>query len=148
MNRILVIGFGNILRTDDGAGHKAVELLAKRLPEVDCIATHDLKPEFAELITNYQAIIFIDASKDCQSIEHSKLTNIIDLGEYHSHTLTPEMLLSLSKKIYNAQPEFVYLIKIPAINFNLGDDISPLTKESINNCVNWVCRLIKEEIKI
>ena len=50
MPRCLVIGFGNALRSDDGAGFKAAVLLEAELssPTVSVIATHQLTPELAE----------------------------------------------------------------------------------------------------
>ena len=58
----LVIGYGNTLRSDDGAGQIVAEKIAQwNLPGVRSLAVHQLTPELAEIIAQADAVIFIDA---------------------------------------------------------------------------------------
>ena len=58
----LVIGYGNTLRSDDGAGQRVAEKIGQwELPGVGALAVHQLTPELAENIAQADAVIFVDA---------------------------------------------------------------------------------------
>ncbi|MGB7620863.1 MAG: hydrogenase maturation protease, partial [Terriglobia bacterium] len=61
MSKILVIGYGNTLRGDDGAGPRVAEMIARRFPQVDSLVLHELQPELAEAVSGYEEVIFVDA---------------------------------------------------------------------------------------
>jgi hydrogenase maturation protease len=71
MARVLIIGFGNPLRGDDGFGWHAAQRLCERLgsPDVQVIACHQLTPELAEDIGAAERVLFIDAARDLPSGE-------------------------------------------------------------------------------
>ena len=61
MTEILVIGYGNTLRSDDGAGQRVAELVAEwKLPNVRSLPVHQLTPELAEPISQAELVIFVD----------------------------------------------------------------------------------------
>ena len=64
MPRVLVIGWGNPARGDDGlAWHALKHLTAGPLGEhVAVILRHQLTPELAERVLQAQRVIFVDAS--------------------------------------------------------------------------------------
>lgn len=62
MTEILIIGYGNTLRSDDGAGQRVAELVAEwQLPNVRSLPLHQLTPELAENISQAKLVIFVDA---------------------------------------------------------------------------------------
>jgi Ni,Fe-hydrogenase maturation factor len=60
---VLVIGYGNTLRRDDGVGVRAAELIAAdpRLAHARVLAVHQLTPELALDIGAVSLVIFVDA---------------------------------------------------------------------------------------
>lgn len=61
LDRVIVIGYGNTLRSDDGAGQKVAEILASwHLPQVRSISVHQLTPELAAPIAEAELAIFVD----------------------------------------------------------------------------------------
>lgn len=61
--RLLVIGCGNSLRRDDGAGPRVVEMLAALdLPGVQTIVCQQLTPELADAVARSGAVVFVDAA--------------------------------------------------------------------------------------
>ena len=59
---ILVIGYGNSLRSDDGAGCRVADIVASwDLPYVRSLTVHQLTPELAEPIAQSDLTIFVDA---------------------------------------------------------------------------------------
>src|SRR5262245_29107852 len=68
VRRVLIIGYGNPLRADDGVGWQAARHLAELLRDepIEILALHQLTPELAEPISRADLIIFIDASNEGQ----------------------------------------------------------------------------------
>jgi hypothetical protein len=61
---ILLIGYGNELRGDDGVGpYVAREIDRRDLPGVRTFALHQLAPELAEEIAGADGVIFVDAEE-------------------------------------------------------------------------------------
>jgi hydrogenase maturation protease len=63
MPRILIIGYGNPLKSDDGLGWHAAQELSRELtpPGVKVIRAHQLTPELAEEASTAELVLFIDA---------------------------------------------------------------------------------------
>src|SRR5687767_15002380 len=64
-SKLLVIGYGNTLRRDDGVGPRVAETVgALRLPGVRTLVCQQLSPEHAEPISQADAVVFVDAAVD------------------------------------------------------------------------------------
>ena len=65
MARILVLGYGNPMRSDDGLGWQiAVELFrTNRSPDVEVLPCHQLTPELAPAVSRADAVIFVDCEQ-------------------------------------------------------------------------------------
>jgi hydrogenase maturation protease len=61
--RILIIGYGNTLRSDDGIGPRAAELLGKCCEDdrITIVACHQLTPELAPVLAEAGYLILLDA---------------------------------------------------------------------------------------
>ena len=141
----LIIGYGNTLRSDDGAGQIVANHMATwNLPNVRSLAVHQLTPELAEDIANADIVIFVDvvvSSK--QNSEKIEIIILEDDDKYlnFGHTENPRSLLYLSKIIYNKIPK-AYWILIPAINFEFGEKISDITKKGIKQSLKKIESII------
>lgn len=62
--KVLIVGYGNPLRRDDGVGWYAAQRLSHELSgeQAEVIACHQLMPELAERISQTDLVIFIDAA--------------------------------------------------------------------------------------
>jgi Ni,Fe-hydrogenase maturation factor len=60
---ILVIGYGNTLRRDDGVGVRAAEMMAAdaRFADVEVLTTYQLTPELSLDIATASLVVFVDA---------------------------------------------------------------------------------------
>jgi Ni,Fe-hydrogenase maturation factor len=59
---ILLIGYGNELRSDDGIGQRVSNLIASwKLENLYTLCVHQLTPELAEILVNFDVAIFVDA---------------------------------------------------------------------------------------
>ncbi len=141
---ILIIGYGNNLRSDDGVGRYLAEMIdQQQLPLVKTLSVHQLTPELVLEITESKAVIFIDAmiafppfEISLQSLEATQ--DKTRLG----HTSNPEQLLSLCKNLYHKFPS-AWLLTIPTHNFEFGETFSALTQNAIAPALIILTQLIK-----
>ena len=123
---ILVIGYGNSLRSDDGVGPCVAEAIRQwSIPGVVTLAAHQLTPEMAATLHPAKAVVFIDARLDPESSEVRCVP--LDCSEgarIQPHLTTPEGLLHLAKALYGRAPA-AWLITIPATDLAFSDQLSP-----------------------
>jgi hydrogenase maturation protease len=139
---ILVIGYGNELRSDDGAGPavaRAIEGL--RLPGVHTLVLHQLTPELAENISTALAVIFVDArpASEAGSVEVFPLEAATQ-PEIRAHHSDPAAVLALAKTLCGRCPP-AWLIAIPAADFALGESLSDVTKRGVAEAIQEVRKL-------
>jgi hydrogenase maturation protease len=142
---VLVIGYGNTLRTDDGVGRLAAERLADdpRLDGVKVIGRHQLTPELALDVSQVDLVVFVDASRDppagVVTVAPMERTGRQDVG--WSHHLDPPSLLDLTGELYGRVPDAV-LVSVGVESVLLGDRMSPMVEASLPGLVDAVARLI------
>jgi hydrogenase maturation protease len=136
----LVIGYGNTLRSDDGAGVRAAELIRQAIPDVEVVVVPQLMPELAEDISRHRHVVFLDASAqtDMQSLRVVPVDAATPSTAPVTHAASPEQLLQLSKSVYGSVPDRAVLVSIPAVSFELGESLSPLTARRVVECVDWL----------
>jgi hydrogenase maturation protease len=107
MARVLVIGYGNPLRGDDGLGWHAAEALRSTLPEAEILTVHQLTPELAEDASRAELVIFLDAGeggvpgdwRETPVCEEPLSTQAF------THHVTPASLLSAARQLYGQAPQ-------------------------------------------
>ena len=143
----LVIGYGNSLRSDDGAGQKIAEQIAEwQLPQVRSLARHQLTPELAADIAQADLVIFIDAvatnpehplSVQIQPLQPADELNIL------GHSSNPRSLIALTQTVYGKVVS-AYWILIPAVNFDFGEEFSSVTQSGVNMALKQIKELINK----
>ena len=136
----LLIGIGNRLRGDDGAGPQLIDALAADgNSRLQTLAVHQLTPELAAVVAGASAVLFVDASLVQPRLALTVITaaapgagkrNPGHGGGCFSHQLTPAQLLALSRAVYGAQPPAWQLL-IPAERLEPGGALSPTTRSAI-----------------
>jgi hydrogenase maturation protease len=143
MERTLVVGYGNPLRSDDGIAWQAAEQLRHELPTARVICVHQLTPELAEDAASADLVIFLDASSTgkpgsvrCEAV----FTRPNQLR--FSHHLTPSEVLTLSARLFSAKPA-AFLISIHGACFHHGQVLSPTATQAIPDVVARVHDLVR-----
>jgi hydrogenase maturation protease len=145
--QILVIGYGNTLRGDDGVGYQIGETIADwQIPQVRSIAIHQLLPELAIAMADVDIVVFIDAIASINSLTQN--INITPLPPdsdvtFSTHIITPQLLLSLTQRLYSKTPD-AYLLTIPAIDFTLGNTLSPITSTGQKLALDFLKRWLHD----
>jgi hydrogenase maturation protease len=131
VSKTLVIGFGNKLRRDDGAGPIAAERIAAAHPGVDCLSLPQLTPELAEVIPQYEQVFFLDASLSVQHVSLREIFPGVERQQSASHTLSPQGILQLAKELFHACPRRAVLVEFPTYDLGFGWELSPQTNEMV-----------------
>lgn len=131
---VLVIGYGNPLRGDDGFGwHVAQSLCPDDLSEeFEVVACHQLTPELAEPVSRARLVIFIDAELgevpgqfSCQAVEPQ-----LALTSSLSHQLDPPTLLTWAQTLYGTCPHAV-LLCVTGQSFAHEEELSPAMRAAL-----------------
>ena len=142
MTSPLVIGYGNTLRSDDGAGVRAAELVRERLTNVDVITVHELQPEIVDALAAHRHVIFVDAGVTGNALTCCRVDTTGVPSTLASHMLTPAQLLSLCEGLYGTSPQEAVLIEIPASSFEFGQTFSPPTEAAIEQSVIIIASML------
>lgn len=144
----MVIGYGNPLRGDDGAGWHAAEALAQIVQdeEVQVRACHQLTLELAEPLSRVEQAILIDARDgptpgrvDQQSIQpHADGAG----GEIFSHWVDPRTLLTCAQSLYGSSPCAV-LFTVAGASFECVEELSPPVRAAIPVLLEQVQAVIR-----
>ncbi len=142
---ILVIGYGNDLRSDDAVGQRIADSVATwAIPNVRSLAVHQLTPELAASLESTQRVIFVDA---CLASEEEAVVKVspvepVDSGNFIlGHSSDPRSLLALALALYGHYPQ-AWLVTVPGINFDLGENLSPVAHRGVAEALEKIDDLI------
>lgn len=143
--KVLFIGYGNSMRSDDGVGCYIADKLNELVPDlVDVIKADQLTIEMSDDIKDYELVIFADANarEDDDCIILTELKPNYKLGAT-AHVLSPETLLAICNLLYNTCPK-AYLLSVKAVNFDFGEKLSEVTMKYAQEAIKQTIDLIKE----
>jgi len=120
-------------------------LIAQRHPEFEYIYLHQLVPELAEQIGEYEIVFFIDAQKDITQPNARLVVPSIEADQPRTHFISPESLLSLSQQLFQRIPSKAYVIGIPASQFEFSEELSAQTEQGVIDCVTLVEQIIRKQ---
>jgi hydrogenase maturation protease len=148
--KILLYGYGNPGRQDDGLGISVVERIEKwiRKHNLDFVKTdcnYQLNIEDAADMADKDLVIFADASKE--DINGFLMTAIepSNKPQFTSHSVTPSYLLNLCNVIYNKSPD-VYLLHIKGYKWEFLGTMTEEAKRNLNNSYNFLKKFIMNSI--
>lgn len=152
MADVLVIGYGNPLRGDDGVGCLVAEEVAKHIfdPEskVKVVACHQLNPELAEAVAETRAVIFVDASVDLSPGE-VKVSNIAPdrfSPATITHHMKPSALLATASELFGQAPP-AKAVAIGAVSFDMGMHLTPPVRGAISRAMQAIQKEIAAYLK-
>ena len=131
---LLVIGYGNPLRSDDGVGPALAATVGTwQLPGVRSMVCHQLTPELVVPIAEAGQVVFVDASKDysfvrLRGVEPAQSTRTM------THVVDPSSLLQLTKELYDRCPA-AQILTIPAEKFTFGETLSDICRDGMQTAL-------------
>ena len=137
-NNTIILGIGNVGRQDDGLGWLFLDFLEDEDFEgIDIEYRYQLQIEDAELICNYQTVIFIDATKEItKKGYYYKYCEPSDQFGFSTHELAPETILFLANQLYNQDPK-AFILGIQGHKWNLEVGLSKTAKENLDKAKEY-----------
>ena len=128
---LLVIGYGNELRSDDGVGPRIAAAVAEwNLDGVRARGCHQLAPELADPIASARLVVFVDAAVDAPAIVRLRKVKSQDSVQIMTHGSDPQSLMGLAKQVFGRCPP-AWWLTIPVENLDFGETLSPLARRGM-----------------
>lgn len=160
----LVAGFGNLYRRDDGVARFVVNALRERLGrppleemddgfgdlghQVDTVVLHQLVPELAEDLQNYDLVIFVDAhvASGIPEPVHEETLKVIYRAPFVYHQTHPSTVLALTMQLYDRAPQAI-LLSLLGHDFDFGPGLSAETAALVAPAVDRILTLVTAPVE-
>jgi len=150
--RVLVIGYGNPSRQDDGVGLAVVNGLRIRAGQtpldegddgfndlgrrLDTLFLQQLSPELAETLIEYEHVVLVDAHFGIYpELVHRTEVDALDEAAIVSHHFKPGTLLALASRLHGRAPT-AELISVRGYAFDFKSELSPETATGVRFVVD------------
>jgi len=150
VGQILVIGYGNTFRRDDGAGVALAAQLAARWQAqvpVRLVTVTQLVPELAIDIAaaDVAAVVFVDTSVGEMVGELNRQIGVMRVADDSAspvmgHYLGPAVLM-IYARLYHDRNLPAWLVTVPGIDFAHGEGLSPAVQQLLSAANSVVDRL-------
>jgi len=155
---ILIIAYGNSLRSDDAAGLRLAEIIeqacAAQQLAVEKITVHQLLPELAPEMARptVDAVLFVDTLfVDTQAVPPQQTEPAVQIQPLVTgaaspgvgHHLTPAALLTYAGLLYGRQPP-AWLVTAPGVDFSHGQGLSPTAQRALAAAGPAIARLVTQ----
>ena len=143
---VLIIGYGNPLRSDDGIGWHAANALVDEWPpsRVRVEAAHQLLPEMADWLAEAEFVVFIDAC--WEGVPGRIRLHPVRFEENRevsmTHHFSPQGLLADAWHLFHHCPEAV-LVSVAGESFEHGEGLSQSAASAFPNLLSRVTKLVQ-----
>lgn len=142
--RVLVIGFGNPGRRDDGLGPAAAERMKERsLPGVSCEADYQLNIEDALAVSHHDVVVFVDAARGLRAPYAFTPVRPDPIIPAMSHALGPGAVLAIAAELYGRTPE-AWLLAVRGHRWTIGEGLSAQAEKNLALALDFLESRLKE----
>ncbi len=144
-NSVLVIGYGNPGRLDDGLGPALAEALERlNIPGVSVESNYHLALEDAAAVAAHRFVVFADAS--LAGREPFFFTPVRSAGEpgFSSHTVEPEAVMAMARDLFGGDTK-AYALGIRGYRFNaFGEALSEKAAENLAAALRFLAPVLRD----
>jgi len=143
MQNVLIIGYGNPGRLDDGLGPALVGRLEERaLPGVSLDSDYQLQVEVADALRQHDLVVFVDAAVSGPEPFRVAEVQPSDGASFSTHSVSPGQLLGLSRRLFQAQTR-AFVVAIRGYQFDdFGERISPRAQQNLQAAFEFLERVL------
>lgn len=147
--RILILGYGNPGREDDGLGPAAAAAIESLgLPDVTTCDNYQLVIEDALDIAAADVVWFVDASVNgVEPFEARAIAPASEI-EFTSHAVKPEVLLSMARQYCGGRAPEAWLMGIRGYRFEFAEGLTDRARSNLSAAVVRLTSEIRAAIGI
>lgn len=147
--KILIYGYGNPGRQDDGAGVILAEQIEswvhkQGISSVCTDSNYQLNLEDAAAISEYDIVIFADASQaEINDFLFERLEPSASV-EFTMHAVAPSFILHLCKQVFDRSPE-TYILHIKGYDWEFMKEMTEKAKANTNDAIQFLKNFILDQ---
>lgn len=139
--KILVYGYGNPGREDDGLGPLMIENLEKGQDawglKAELRSSYQLNIEDALLISEMDMVIFVDAAKEGKEPFSFEEVDPASRLDFFTHGLTAGEVVALSLHLYKKHPK-TYLMGIKGYGWGMGEGLTDMARGNLREALSFL----------
>jgi hydrogenase maturation protease len=146
--KLLIFGYGNPGRSDDGLGNEFVNEIRKYAGQFDKIefgfdSNYQLNIEDAERIKDFDLVLFADASTE--EIEDFCFSKVDGSGKpaFTTHSANPEYIFGLCRQLFGKEP-LTFLLHIRGYVWELDESLTEKAKLNLMRAVDFFLDALKK----
>jgi hydrogenase maturation protease len=138
-DRVLIFGYGNLGRQDDGLGIEFTERFANSKiantlkAQINVDSNYQLNIEDALLISEFNVVLFVDASLQNKTFTPYGIRELapINVMGISSHSMSPATVLSFCQHLYKKYPR-CYLLTLPGYEWELKEELTAEAERNLS----------------
>jgi hydrogenase maturation protease len=139
--KILVYGYGNPGRQDDGLGNAFANKLEEMVKERDIDgfsfdSNYQLNIEDAEAVAAHDIVIFADASEEAIEDFCVSMVEGSENASFTTHSASPGYVVHLCHKLFEKRP-VVYLVHMKGYEWEFQEGITDKARENLTAAVRF-----------
>ncbi|HDD62225.1 MAG: Ni/Fe hydrogenase [Chloroflexota bacterium] len=145
--QILVYGYGNPGRQDDGLGNELVRrleewVIAEGIVDIAFDSNYQLNIEDADAIAQNELVIFVDASEE--DIEDFCLSSVDGKGKlaFTTHAASPSYIVKLCQELFQKTPR-VFLLHIKGYEWAFQEGLSSRADENLAKALDFMKKMLE-----
>ena len=141
---VLVYGYGNPGRLDDGLGPALVRELAGRGVEATLETAYQLQVEDAALVAEHGVVVFADADAACAAPFELRPLSPRASTAFSTHSVAPDAVLGLAQEHFGG-PVAGFVLGIRGYEFDdYGEKLSPGARANLAAAADYMCRALRD----
>jgi hydrogenase maturation protease len=135
---LMVIGYGNPGRLDDGLGPRFIERLEEiSLPGVTLDSDYQLTIEDSPEVAKHDLVLFVDASVDAPDPFEITELEPTDAMSFTSHSVSPNQVLGMARDLFDSKVR-AFTLAIRGHEYNeFGESLSDQAQKNLDAAVEY-----------
>lgn len=144
MPRVVVLGWGNVTRSDDALGPLLLERVrCAELRHVTVIEDYQLQIEHAFDLRGHDLALFADAGfRTPEPFAFFQIAPRASL-EFSSHKLAPEAVLDIHERVLGETPPPAFVLSVAGEDFSLGDTLSAAAAQRLELASDFLLQRLR-----
>lgn len=145
VKKVLVYGYGNPGRLDDGLGPVFADKIEElQLEGVTTDSNYQLVVEDSAAIAEYDVVIFVDADTECPEPFHFERVIPKQHMSFSSHSISVDALMAMAQDLMGSKAEG-YLLGIRGYEFNeYEEQLSENATKNLNEAILFIKEVLTD----